>query len=375
MSTGLAEALPLSLEETLARIAARKAELGKRVLILGHHYQVEEVVRFADYTGDSFKLAKIGAQHPEAEFIVFLGVHFMAESADILASPKQQVILPDLAAGCSMADMANIDQVECAYAELTTGGRGDLMPITYMNSSAAIKAFCGRMGGAVCTSSNAAKLIDWALSERRPGVPDSSAARSRGSGRRIFMPDQHLGRNVSHHLGIPLSDMAVWDPHALPEDNFANGCDRARVILWKGHCSVHAKFLPEHVDAVRKNIPGVRVLVHPECSWEVVQKADEWGSTEKIIQVVEASPPGSKWAIGTEINLVSRIARRFPDRTIVSLSGINCLCATMYRIDPPHLLAALDSIAEGKPVNRIQVDADTKRDARLALDRMLRHGA
>jgi quinolinate synthase len=361
MSTGLAETRPLSLEETLARIAARRAELGTRVLILGHHYQVEEVVRFADYTGDSFKLARIGAEHPEADFIVFLGVHFMAESCDILASsPRQQVILPDLAAGCSMADMANIDQVECAYAELTAGGRDDLMPITYMNSSAAIKAFCGRMGGAVCTSSNAEKLITWALSERR---------------RLIFMPDQHLGRNVSYHLGIPLADMAVWDPHALPEENFARGCENARVILWKGHCSVHAKFLPEHVDAVRKNIPGVRVLVHPECSWEVVQKADEWGSTEKIIKVVEASPPGSKWAIGTEINLVSRIARRFPDRTIVSLSGINCLCATMYRIDPPHLLAALDAIAEGRPVNRVHVDPATKRDAKLALDRMLRNGA
>jgi quinolinate synthase len=360
MTTGLLEEKTLSLDETLARIAARKAALAKHLLILGHHYQVEEVVRFADYTGDSFKLARIGAEHPEADFIVFLGVHFMAESTDILAAPHQQVILPDLAAGCSMADMANVDQVESAYAELTAGGRDDLMPITYMNSSAAIKAFCGRMGGAVCTSSNAQKLITWALAERR---------------RLVFMPDQHLGRNVSYHLGIPLSDMAVWDPHALPEENFARGCDRARVILWKGHCSVHAKFLPEHVDHVRKTMPGVRVLVHPECSWEVVQKADEWGSTEKIIKVVEASPPGSKWAIGTEINLVSRIAHRFPDKTIVSLSGINCLCATMYRIDPPHLLAALDAIAEGRPVNRILVDPETKRDAKLALDRMLLHGA
>lgn len=354
------ETVPLSLEEMLERISRRRAELGKRVLVLGHHYQVSEVVRFADYTGDSFKLARIGAEHPEAEFIVFLGVHFMAESADILAAPHQQVILPDLAAGCSMADMANIDQVETAYAELTAGSRNDLMPITYMNSSAAIKAFCGRNGGAVCTSSNAQKLITWALSERR---------------RLIFMPDQHLGRNVSYALGIPLSDMAIWDPHALPEENFAHGCESARVILWKGHCSVHAKFLPEHVDHVRRTIPGVRVLVHPECSFEVVQKADEWGSTEKIIKVIEASAPGSKWAIGTEINLVSRIAERFPDRTIVSLSGFNCLCATMYRIDPPHLLGVLDAIAEGRPVNRILVDPETKRDAKLALDRMLRFGA
>lgn len=360
MTTTLPGTRPPPLEEVLEKIAVRRSELGSRVLILGHHYQVEEVVRFADFTGDSFKLAKIGAQHPEAEFIVFLGVHFMAESAEILSRPGQQVILPDLAAGCSMADMANIDQVETAYAELAQGRKRDLMPITYMNSSAAIKAFCGKNGGAVCTSSNATKLIDWALKERR---------------RLMFMPDQHLGRNVSHFLGIPLADMAVWDPHALPEENFGRGCDRARVILWKGHCSVHAKFLPEHVDQVRKTMPGVRVLVHPECSFEVVQKADEWGSTEKIIKVVEASPPGSKWAIGTEINLVSRVARRFPDRTIVSLSGINCLCATMYRIDPPHFLAALDAIAEGRPVNRIVIDEETKRDAKLALDRMLAHGA
>jgi quinolinate synthase len=360
MPEALAEAPPLTLDTTLARIAARRAELGSKVLILGHHYQVDEVVRFADYTGDSYKLARTGAEHPEADFIVFLGVHFMAESADILASPRQQVILPDLAAGCSMADMANVDQVECAWAELTAGGRDDLMPITYMNSSAAIKAFCGRSGGAVCTSSNAEKLIRWALAER---------------GRLLFMPDQHLGRNVSHALGIPLSDMAVWDPHALPEDNLDRGCDRARVILWKGHCSVHAKFLPVHVDHVRATIPGVRVLVHPECTFEVVRKADAWGSTEKIIKVVQAAPAGSKWAIGTEINLVSRVARTNPDKTVVSLSGINCLCATMYRIDPPHLLAALDALAEGRVVNRIRVDPVTKRDAKLALDRMLRFAA
>jgi quinolinate synthase len=360
MTTTLAEAPSLPLEEMLARIAARRAELGRRLLVLGHHYQVDEVVRFADATGDSFKLARFGAEHPEADFIVFLGVHFMAESADILAAPHQQVILPDLAAGCSMADMANIDQVESAYAELVSGGRDDVMPITYMNSSAAIKAFCGRMGGAVCTSSNAEKLIRWALGERR---------------RLMFMPDQHLGRNVCHHLGIPLAEMAVWDPHALPEQNFARGCERARVVLWKGHCSVHAKFLPEHVDHVRATIPGVQVLVHPECAFEVVQKADAWGSTEKIIKVVAASPPGSKWAIGTEINLVSRIAKQNPDKTIVSLSGINCLCATMYRIDPPHLLAVLDALAEGRVINRIQVDPVTKRDAKVALDRMLRFGA
>jgi quinolinate synthase len=343
-------------EELASRIARRKAELGKRLIILGHHYQVEEVVRFADFTGDSFKLAKDGAKRPEAEFIVFLGVHFMAESADILAAPHQKVILPDLAAGCSMADMANVDQVEAAWAELTAGGRDDLVPITYMNSSAAIKAFVGRKGGAVCTSSNATKVIPWALAQK---------------GRLLFLPDQHLGRNVSVRLGVPLEKTATWDPHALPEENFINGCDEAQVILWKGHCSVHTKFLPEHVDQVRARIPGVTVLVHPECTMAVVDKADLWGSTEKIIRTVEEAPSGSAWAIGTEINLVSRLARRFPDKTIVSLSGINCLCATMYRIDPPHLLWVLDNLAEGVVVNQISVDPETKRDAKLALDRML----
>ncbi len=347
----------LSPADTTARIRELRSRLGKRLVILGHHYQVDEVVQFADYTGDSFKLARDGAKHPEADFIVFLGVHFMAESADILAAPHQQVILPDMAAGCSMADMANIDQVETAWSELVAQGGDDIMPLTYMNSSAAIKAFCGRNGGAVCTSSNAKTLIAWALKERR---------------RLLFMPDQHLGRNVCYFLGIPLTDMALWDPHALPEENLAKGCDRAKVILWKGHCSVHAKFHPEHVDRVREAVPGIRVIAHPECSWEVIQKCDEWGSTERIIKAVEASPPGSKWAIGTEINLVSRLAKRLPDHLIVSLSGISCLCATMYRIDPPHLLWTLENLAEGRVVNRIAVDPITKRDARLALDRMLR---
>jgi len=280
----------------------------------------------------------------------------MAESADILAAPHQQVILPDLAAGCSMADMANLDQVETAWAELTAGGRDDLLPITYMNSSAAIKAFCGRRGGAVCTSSNATKVIPWALSQKR---------------RLLFLPDQHLGRNVSATLGIPLENMALWDPHALPEENFINGADEARIILWKGHCSVHTKFLAEHVDQVRARHPGVTVMVHPECVKAVVDKADLWGSTEKIIKTVEAAPAGSIWAIGTEINLVSRLARRNPDKTVLSLSGINCLCSTMYRIDPPHLLWTLDNLVEGHVVNRVSVDPQTKIEAKLALDRML----
>jgi quinolinate synthase len=326
-------------------------------VILGHHYQVEEVVRFADCIGDSFKLAKDGAKRVDAEYVVFLGVHFMAESADILAAPHQKVILPDLAAGCSMADMANVDQVEAAWAELTDGGRrDDLLPITYMNSSAAIKAFCGRRGGVVCTSSNATKVIPWAFERKR---------------RILFLPDQHLGRNVSVRLGVPLHETALWDPHALPEENFINGADEARVVLWKGHCSVHTKFLPEHVDQMRARHPGITVLVHPECVKEVVDKADIWGSTEKIIQTVDAAPKGSKWAIGTEINLVSRLAARHPDKVVLSLSGINCLCATMYRVDPPHLLWALDNLVEGRVVNRITVDPETKRDAKLALDRML----
>ncbi len=346
-------ATALDLEATLAKIAAIKARMGKRLLILGHHYQVDEVVRFADCTGDSFKLARDGAAHPEADYIVFLGVHFMAESADILAAPHQQVILPDLAAGCSMADMANIDQVETAWAEL---GRRDITPVTYMNSSAAIKAFCGRHGGAVCTSSNARKIITWALEQNR---------------RMLFLPDQHLGRNTCQAMGIPLSDMAIWDPHALPEENLANGCDRAKIVLWKGHCSVHVKFLPEHVDAMRANHPGIRVIVHPECPYETVQKADESGSTERLIKIVSDAPDGSTFAIGTEINLVARLAEKFPKKKVLSLSGIACLCATMYRIDPAHLLWALENLAEGVVVNRIRVSDSDKRDAKLALDRML----
>lgn len=346
-------ATALDLDATLEKIAALKAQLGKRVLILGHHYQVDEVVRFADTTGDSFKLARDGAAHPEADYIVFLGVHFMAESADILAAPHQKVILPDLAAGCSMADMANIDQVETAWEAL--GGR-DITPITYMNSTAAIKAFCGRHGGAVCTSSNAKKVISWALTQNR---------------RMMFFPDQHLGRNTCHAMGIPLSDMAVWDPHALPEQNLESGCDRAKIVLWKGHCSVHVKFLPEHVDAMRAAHPGIRVIVHPECPFETVQKADESGSTERLIKIVTEAPDGSAFAIGTEINLVARLAEKFPKKKVLSLSGIACLCATMYRIDPAHLLWVLENLAQGIVVNRIRVSDSDKRDAKIALDRML----
>ncbi len=343
--------------EILDRIAAAKARLGARLVILGHHYQADDVVRFADFLGDSFKLAREATSRPEAEFIVFCGVHFMAESADILTGGEKVVILPDLNAGCSMADMANIDQTEEAW-EVLTGihGPDGYVPITYMNSSAAIKAFVGRHGGTVCTSSNAATVYRWALAQNK---------------RILFLPDQHLGRNVGHDMGIALEDMKLWDPLTIPEDNLAGGVADAKVVLWKGHCSVHGRFLPEHVDEVRERIPGVRVIAHPECTFEVVQKADDSGSTEKIIREVSDSPAGSAWAIGTEINLVHRLAQQNPDKTVVSLSGISCLCATMYRIDPPHLLWTLEALERGEIVNRIQVDPETARWARVALDRML----
>ena len=347
----------VSTEDACARITELKAQMGSKLLILGHHYQVDEVIQFADHTGDSFKLARVAAEAKDAEYVVFCGVHFMAESADMLTAPDVVVTLPDLAAGCSMADMANIDQVETAWSELTDDGRHtDIIPITYMNSTAAIKAFCGRHGGIVCTSSNAEKVITWAF-ER--------------ASRFLFLPDQHLGRNVSYELGIPLEQMAIWDPHALPEANMEAGCDDARVVLWKGHCSVHAKFHGEHVDQMREKYPGINVIAHPECPFEVVQKADQYGSTEKIIRQVTDAPAGSKWAIGTEINLVSRLAKRNPDKTVVSLSGINCLCSTMYRIDLPHLLWVLENLREGHVVNQISVDPVTRQDALLALDRML----
>ncbi len=344
----------LSPTEVATRIETAKMTLGRRLLVLGHHYQVDEIIRFADVTGDSFKLARHAATRHDADYLVMCGVHFMAESVDILAAPHQRVVLPDLAAGCSMADMANLDQVETAFA--TLGSAGDLLPLTYMNSTAAIKAFCGRRGGAVCTSSNAARAITWALSQKP---------------RLLFLPDQHLGRNIAYKLGIPLSEMALWDPHALPEENLERGADRAKIVLWKGHCSVHTKFLGAHVDQVRQRYPGIRVIAHPECPIEVLDRADDYGSTEKIIAAVEAAPPGSRFAVGTEINLVSRLAKQHPDKLVVSLSGINCLCSTMYRIDPPHLLWALENLVHGKIVNEIVVDDRTAAEARTALDRML----
>ncbi|MER7499961.1 quinolinate synthase NadA [Nonomuraea pusilla] len=339
---------------------ARKAKeaLGDRLFVLGHHYQRDEVIQFADVTGDSFKLAQQAAARPEAEYIVFCGVHFMAESADILTGDGQQVILPDLAAGCSMADMATFDQVEECWEALEDAGlAGRTVPVTYMNSSADIKAFCGRNGGAVCTSSNARRALDWAFQQ---------------GDKVLFLPDQHLGRNTAVlEMGMSLDDCVVWNPHRPNGGLTPEQLGRARVILWKGHCSVHGRFTAESVDDVRERIPGVNVLVHPECRHEVVLKADHVGSTEHIIRTLQAAPAGSSWAIGTELNLVKRLAQMFPDKNVSFLDRTVCYCSTMNRIDLPHLVWALESLVLGEVVNQITVDADTAHWARVALDRML----
>ncbi|MEO3889047.1 quinolinate synthase NadA [Nonomuraea sp. B5E05] len=342
---------------------ARKAKeaLGDRLFVLGHHYQRDEVIQFADVTGDSFKLAQQAAARPEAEYIVFCGVHFMAESADILTGDAQKVILPDLAAGCSMADMATFDQVEECWDALEDAGlAGQVIPVTYMNSSADIKAFCGRNGGAVCTSSNARRALDWAFEQ---------------GGKVLFLPDQHLGRNTAVlEMGMSLDDCVVWNPHRPGGGLTREQLERARMILWRGHCSVHGRFTAESVDDVRARIPGVNVLVHPECRHEVVLKADHVGSTEHIIRTLEAAPAGSSWAIGTELNLVKRLAQTFPDKNVSFLDRTVCYCSTMNRIDLPHLVWALESLVlaqDGAVVNQITVDDDTAHWARVALDRML----
>lgn len=349
------------------RIAAARERLGATTVLLGHHYQRDEVVRFADYTGDSYKLSKIAAS-TDADYIIFCGVHFMAESADVLARPGQQVILPDLNAGCSMADMAEISQVEDCWDALEQLGLADeTIPVTYINSTAAIKAFCGEHGGLVCTSSNARAAMEWAF--------------ARGK-RILFLPDQHLGRNTGHAMGIPLDEMVVWDPWAVNLGNQAAGGQNAarltasRVLLWKGHCAVHQRFLPSHVDQVRANYPGIQVIVHPECRYEVCQKADALGSTERLISIVEKAPAGSTFAIGTEIHLVNRLAKRFAPqgKKIVTLDDTGCLCTTMYRISPHHLAWALENLVEGRVVNRIQVRANVKQWARVALERMVEAG-
>jgi quinolinate synthase len=345
-----------------ARIAAAREKLGTDVVLLGHHYQRDEVIRFADFTGDSYKLSKV-ASETDAKYMLFCGVHFMAETADVLARPWQQVILPDLNAGCSMADMAEIGQVEDCWdslerAGLTDEAEGGLIPLTYMNSAAAIKAFCGERGGLVCTSSNARGAFEWAFAR---GI------------KILFLPDQHLGRNTAFAMGIPLSEMVVWDPYQINGGLSPDRLKAAKVILWKGHCSVHQRFLPEHVDRVRREEPGMQVIVHPECRWEVCQKADDVGSTEHIIQAIERAPEGSSFAVGTEIHLVNRLAKRFAPlgKRVVTLDDSGCLCTTMYRISPQHLAWALENLVEGKVVNRIKVDDDVKQWARVALDRML----
>ncbi len=361
-----------------ARIAAARAQLGSTTIVLGHHYQRDEVIRFADYTGDSYKLSKIAAE-TQAKYIVFCGVHFMAESADVLGRPEelgqqgQQVILPDLNAGCSMADMAEISQVEDCWEALTRLGlAAETIPITYMNSAAAIKAFCGERGGLVCTSSNAGAAFKWAFARGKSGPP-TTGPRRWGDKRILFLPDQHLGRNTGFAMDIPLDGMTVWDPWALRGGQTKASLEASRILLWKGHCSVHQRFLPSHVDQVRAKYPGIQVIVHPECRWEVCQKADALGSTEQLIALVEQAPAGTMFAVGTEIHLVNRMARRFAaeGKRIITLDDTGCLCTTMYRISPQHLAWALENLVEGRVVNRIQVRPSVKHWAKVALDRML----
>ncbi|HET6882087.1 MAG TPA: quinolinate synthase NadA [Pirellulales bacterium] len=355
--------------ETLqARIAAVRAEMGPRLLILGHHYQQDEVIAMSDLRGDSYQLSKLAAESSECRAIAFCGVHFMAETADILANRPEKlaarkgervtVVLPDMAAGCSMADMAMIEQVEACWDELgEVLDTNDITPVTYINSAASLKAFCGRHGGIVCTSSNAAAVLRWSFDRTR---------------RVLFFPDQHLGRNTAFAMGIPLDEMAVWNPHADElGGNSEEALARSKVLLWQGHCSVHAMFRPEHVDQFRAKFPGIKVLVHPECNREVVAKADVYGSTGKIIREVESAPPGTKWAIGTELHLVQRLKQEHPEQEIHFLSPVVCMCATMYRIDLAHLCWSLENLAAGSPVNVIRVDDDVARWSLIALERML----
>ncbi|MEV7227109.1 quinolinate synthase NadA [Polymorphospora sp. NPDC051019] len=344
--------------DLVARATAAKAALGSRVFVLGHHYQRDEVIQFADVTGDSFKLAREAAARPDAEFIVFCGVHFMAESADILTTAAQKVVLPDLAAGCSMADMAVLGQVEAAWEVLADAGvAASTVPVTYMNSSADIKGFVGRNGGVVCTSSNAKRALTWAYEQGE---------------KVLFLPDQHLGRNTAVlEMGFSLDDCVLYDPHKPNGGLTAQQLRDARMILWRGHCSVHGRFTLDSVNEVRERVPGVNVLVHPECRHEVVNAADQVGSTEYIIRTIEAAPAGSAWAVGTELNLVRRLALANPDKQIMFLDKAVCYCSTMNRIDLPHLVWALEELVAGRVPNQITVDADTAHHARVALDQML----
>jgi quinolinate synthase len=354
------EYLDLQPQEIIDRIAGARKRLGARCIILGHHYQREDVIAFADFIGDSFKLSQWAAQHAESEYIVFCGVHFMAEAADLLSAPHQKVVLPNMAAGCSMADMADPDDVYACWDELAAAGVADeTMPITYMNSAAALKAFVGERGGAVCTSSNAAKVLEWAFAHKK---------------RALFFPDQHLGRNTGVKMGVPLDAMPLWD-YSKPFGSLGgmNAADlaRSRVILWKGHCSVHQRFSVDQINAARERIPGVQIVVHPECRLEVVQAADCSGSTDFIATTIARAPAGSAWGVGTEINLVSRLAKENPDKTVFCLDPVVCPCSTMYRVHPAYLCWALEGLAEGHIVNQIVVPPDTARWAKVALDRML----
>jgi quinolinate synthase len=354
-----AEYWALDAQELVERIRAAKAELAPQLVILGHHYQREDIIQFADYRGDSLKLSRWAAEQRDKEYIVFCGVHFMAEAADILSGPHQVVMLPNMAAGCSMADMAAADDVYACWDELEEAGITDIVPVTYINSAASLKAHCGRHDGIICTSSNARTVLEWSL--------------QRGQ-RVLFFPDQHLGRNTAVKLGIPLEETAVWD-YTLPPGslggNTVEQLQRARVILWKGHCSVHARFSVQQIERAREEYPGIKVIVHPECRLEVVQAADADGSTEFIASTITEAPAGSRWVVGTEINLVSRLARENPDKLVFCLDPVVCPCSTMYRIHPAYLCWVLERLVAGKIVNRVTVDEETAGYAKVALERML----
>ena len=351
------EYLHYTAEELDRRIHAARQKLGSSVTVLGHHYQREEVIKYADFQGDSFLLSQEAANKPDADFIVFCGVHFMAETACILAGPHQKIILPNITAGCSMADMAPMEDVDDAWADLEEVlGPNEIVPVTYMNSIAGIKALCGRNGGAVCTSSNAAAVLEWAFQQ---------------SGRVLFLPDQHLGRNTALKLGVPLDEMVVWNPFRAMGGNTPEQLRRAKMVLWQGHCSVHTRFTVKQIDSARQRFPDVNVLVHPECVMETVQAADLVGSTEFIRSQINSGPAGSVWAVGTEISLVNRLAINNPDKIVFCLDPVTCPCSTMYRIHPAYLLWVLESLLEGEVVNQITVPDDVKRDAQIALNRML----
>jgi quinolinate synthase len=343
--------------ELESRILAAKAELGSSLVILGHHYQQDEVIQFADFRGDSYKLSQQAAESSEARWIVFCGVHFMAETADILTRPEVGVVLPDMAAGCSMADMADLDSVEAAWADLAeVVDVDDITPVTYINSAADLKGFCGRHGGIVCTSSNARAVLEWSFTRRS---------------RVLFFPDQHLGRNTARAMEVPLDSMPVWDPRLPLGGNSEEALKNSRVLLWKGHCSVHQMFKPAHVAQFRKQYPGIKVLVHPECMMSVVDAADLVGSTEFILETINKAPAGSQWAVGTELHLVNRLAQENPDKLVKFLSPMVCMCSTMFRIDLPHLAWSLENLVQGTPVNVVKVPDETAEWGRVALGRML----